>query len=186
MGFMSRTTIQEGQPVVGDYGDFHQVVEGLPVGEFVEFIPTWENLDDGEYRAYVIVDTKNTVEECVEADNTAGPRIVPICASCNACPEGVYVTDECVCGAETVNYGFCCLDEWFAVGCPDGGDGPELDVIVPDVSGVEFSGNGFAPADPDCGCRFMGAPLNTTSGMILLLLLLASMLALLRTRKHHQ
>jgi hypothetical protein len=174
---------QEGQPVAGDYGDFHQVVEGLVVGEFVEFLPTWENLKDGEYRAYVIVDTQNTLEECVEADNTAGPRIVPICASCNACPEEVYVTDECVCGDETVNYGFCCSGEWFAVGCPDGGDVTEPDDIVTEVSSVEFSGNGFGEVDPDCACRSIGAPLNVRSGAILLILLAGLMLVLIRTRK---
>ncbi len=147
---------QEGQPIMGDQGDLALEVAELAVGECAEWPIDREDVKDGEYRAYLIVDSKNAIEEAVEGDNMAGPRIYVVCGSCDACPEGVYVTQPggCYCGGATVNYGFCCEDEWYAVGCPSGNVETEADSLSAEVNVVEFGGGGFgASPGTDCGCR---------------------------------
>ena len=170
-------TDQEGQPIMGDLGDLHYEVGSLDVDELVVWSPDVENLADGEYRAYVIVDTDNAVEEAVEGDNLAGPRVYVICSTCDACPEGVYVTNPegCYCGGQTVNYGFCCADEWYAVGCPSGTVEGDFDTFSPEQSVVEFGSDSFGTPGENCGCR-MAPPAPSATGGILLLLALCALL----------
>jgi hypothetical protein len=168
---------QEAQPIMGDMGDLFLEVPDIAVDELVEWQVDIENLADGEYRAYVIVDSPNEVEEAVEGDNLAGPRIYVICSSCDSCPEGVYITNPegCYCGGSTTNYGFCCNDEWYAVGCPSGTIETEEAIYEAEPSIVEFGSGGFGTPGEDCGCR-MTPPSPRSSGGVALLLLLSSLL----------
>jgi MYXO-CTERM domain-containing protein len=176
-------TDQEKQPLMGDKGDFHVVVDKLEPGATLPWSVDWEDLEDGEYRAYVIVDTENVCEEAVEADNVVGPYYVNILSDADQCPEGKYVTKACLCGGETVNYGFCCEDAWYAVGCPDGtGVEPDMDVIEGDAAVVEFGNGNFQPADPGCGCRLSSRPSAGPSAALVALLVMALYFSLRRQR----
>ena len=171
---------QEGQPILGDHGDFTYELDELAAGAEVTWAFNIENLPDGEYRAYVIVDTDDEVEEAVEGDNLAGPRIYVICSTCDACAEGIYVTKACYCGGETVAYGFCCADEWYAVGCPAGSVDTYEDIYMPEPSVVEFGNGGFGVPGEDCGCRMTPPNPRSTAGVITLLFLSALLFWVLR------
>jgi hypothetical protein len=173
---------QEGQPIMGDMGDLFMEVPDIDVDELVEWQVDIEDLADGEYRAYVIVDSSNQIEEAVEGDNLAGPRIYVICSSCDACPEGVYITNPggCYCGGSTANYGFCCNDAWYAVGCPGDPIEVESDTIEAEPSIVEFGNGGFGTPGEDCGCRMTPPDPRSSSGIALLLLLSSLLLGFLR------
>ncbi len=170
-------TDQVGQPIMGDLGDLSYEVVDMEVDEVVQWPVDVEGLADGEYRAYVLIDSANVVEEAVEGDNLAGPRIYVICSSCDACPQGVYVTNPsgCICGNNTVNYGFCCDDEWYAVGCPSGTVEGAEDAFSPEAVVVEFGGEGFGVPGENCGCR-MTSPRPRSLGGIALLLTLCALL----------
>jgi len=182
-------TDQEGQPVTGDYGDLHQTVEYLAVGETVEWSPTWEGVPDGEYRAYLILDTENAAEETVEADNVAGPLIAVVCSVCDVCDDGEYAkAGGCYCGGETIHHGFCCNDEWYAVGCPVDGieDSAAEDVYSPEspAAVVEWQ-NDFFLSQPNCGCRVVG-PQSLPTEAILLVVLAIALLGLMRRPRRPQ
>jgi len=173
---------QEGQPIMGDFGDLMLEVSQLDVDELAEWQVDIEDLADGEYRAYVISDSPNAVEEAVEGDNLAGPRIYVICSTCEACPEGVYVTthEGCYCGGSTVNYGFCCADEWYAVGCPEGTVEGDSDIFMAEPTVVEFGNGSFGTPGEDCGCRTTPPNPRASGGMILLIALAALLFWALR------
>lgn len=179
-------TDQEGQPVTGDYGDFTQTVDYLAVGDSVEWSPTWENAPDGEYKAYIILDTENSDEETVEADNVAGPRIAVVCSTCKTCIDGEYAMEGgCFCGEETIVYGFCCAGEWYAVGCPaDGVDDYGEDVYSTEspTAVVEWH-NDFFLSQPNCGCRLSTMPRLPGGSVLLLILAMALLGVLKRTRR---
>jgi MYXO-CTERM domain-containing protein len=173
---------REKQPMVGDIGDYYQVVDGLESGATWEWNPLWENPDNGEYHAYVYVDVESVIEESFEGDNVAGPRISVICHDCEQCEEGVYLSAPCFCGDESVQYGFCCGGEWFAVGCPDLAEPVETVEGEFDASTVEFDTPGFKGKSPTCGCRVGHAP-GLPSATPLLLALAAAFFLVLRRRR---
>jgi len=170
---------REKQPMGGDIGDYFQEVDGLAAGATWEWKPVWENPPDGEYHAYVYVDIGSVVEESFEGDNVAGPRISVIDHDAAQCEEGMYLSSPCYCGDQSVQYGFCCGGEWFAVGCPDTAEGIEIVEGALEGSAVEFDTPGYKP-DPSCGCRVGHAPCRPGAAPLLLLVAAALLLVLRR------
>jgi len=171
---------REKQPMVGDIGDYFQEVDGLSPGECIEWTPVWESPPDGEYHAYVYVDVESVVVESFEGDNVSGPRICVVCHDCAQCEEGIYLSAPCFCGDQSVQYGFCCGGEWYAVGCPDPVEPVEAVEFEIDATTVEFDTPSFKP-DPSCGCRVTDGP-HLPAGVLLVLLLSAGVLFATRRR----
>lgn len=128
---------RENPPAFGDLGDAFQEVEGLAAGASTTWESQWMQVPDGEYFAYALVDSPNAIVEGIEADNIAGPRILVVCSTCQLCPGDIYITSPCVCGEETVYSGFCCDEEWFALGCPSAPI-DEADALFPDGQVLEL------------------------------------------------
>jgi hypothetical protein len=147
-------TDNEAPPVCGDQGDFQLLVEeSLEPGAKVEWMVEWKDLPDGEYKAYLMVDGQCVIDETTEGDNLAGPLFVVICSQCNQCSEGEYLTQACFCGEETVQGGFCCDGQWFAVGCPVAGEASAEGAEVEDIgANVAELGPSFSNRDGGCAC----------------------------------
>ncbi len=165
---------RENPPALGDLGDAYQEVPGLAAAESTVWESEWPLAPDGEYYAFALVDSSNAIVEANEADNIAGPRIVVVCSTCQLCPPDEYLTTPCVCGEETVYSGYCCDQEWFALGCPSQTD-VVADASFPDGQVIEFE----PPLKRSSSCAVNE---TTNSGIALLLLFGLLLLALRHSR----
>ncbi|MFH1532022.1 MAG: hypothetical protein ABIK09_14955 [Pseudomonadota bacterium] len=173
-------TWPSGAPNLGDWAEININVDELLPDATAPWIYEWEAVADGVYRSFALADTDNVVKETEEGDNMVGPLQFTVVTV--KCTNGEAVQDGCLCGDEPQFTGYCCGDEWSAVGC-----GP---VIVEDVEGDGDVGSGdddgelitnFGSPSPDCGCRH-AAPMSFPTGPALVLSLLALGLLALRRR----
>lgn len=168
---------REEPPAFGDLGDAFQEVAGLAAGASTTWESQWQQVPDGEYFAYALVDSPNVLVEGLEADNIAGPRILVVCSTCQLCPSDTYITSPCVCGEETVFSGFCCTQEWFALGCPSSPD-EEADVAFPDGQVTELR----PPLQRSSSCSFSQPQTGTGALACALLFALIVSLRFLKRR----
>jgi len=166
-------------PNLGDWAQVNINVDELPPGADAPWIYEWENVADGTYRAYVLADTDNVIQETEEGDNLAGP--LQFTTVTVQCADGEMVQDGCLCGDEPQFTGYCCDDEWSAVGCGQVIEGVEGDGDVANGDGDGELVTSFGSPSSDCGCRHT-APAGFPTGPALILSLLALGLLALRRR----
>jgi len=97
-------------------GDEHLMVTGLEGLGTTEWTTVWNDVPNGKYDAYAVVDGDNVLVETSEADNIKGPVPIIICRDCQSCPEGE-VAQPCLCGGETLADGYCCNQEYSKQEC---------------------------------------------------------------------
>ncbi len=178
----------EDPPGYLELGDYHQeVVTGVKPSQTVDWCVKRESVPDGEYWNYFIADSQMQINESppdqAEVDNFSAPCISVVDTDAQACKLGELINSVCVCGEETVFTGFCCDEEWYAVGCPEVVDGYAEEVTGGDggPSVVEF-GNGLGSANGDCGCRLdrSGSP---SAGSFLIFMLAALAVIICRRKR---
>jgi hypothetical protein len=176
---MDLFTDRQSPPNLFEWSEFNITVDELSPGDAAPWTYEWEDVPDGIYRSYALVDTDNVVAETEEGDNLAGFLLIDVGAV--QCPEGEITLNGCLCGGEPQFLGFCCDGEWSAVSCAPG-----------DIDRVETDGDVVADMDPelitsfgsaggDCGCRH-AAPAGFPGGPVLLLALLGALVLALRRR----
>jgi hypothetical protein len=112
-------TDQKNNPGFGSPGEFTFIQEdGLGAGEKrVLTIKNWKEAEDGSYESWVVVNTKNEVNETDYSNNASGPRDVVVDGQGTKCPDnlelaGVLDTGCCSCAQKTVFEGYCCFGDW--------------------------------------------------------------------------
>lgn len=164
-------------PNLFEWSDLSISVDQLDPGEEAPWSFTWENVADGRYQSYLLVDTDNVVAETEEGDNLMG--FLEIDVGALACPEGEILRAGCLCDGEPRQTGWCCDGAWSAVPCA-----PELPEVAEEVSDAaeEEPKTVFGGRGDGCGCR-LGRPAPApAAGPILLLLAAALWIGIRRVR----
>ena len=168
---------QENAPNLGDWSNIWLSVDELAPDDVAPWTYVWEDVADGVYHSYALVDSDNLIKETEKGDNLAGFLLLKVGAE--ECPEGEILQDGCLCSDEPQSTGYCCGGEWSAVPCmPDMPEVVEEDDVV---TTEEDLVTGFGGAGDTCGCRHAG-PARIPAGSALVLVLLAAGFLVLRRR----
>ncbi|HIA03460.1 MAG TPA: hypothetical protein EYN66_16400, partial [Myxococcales bacterium] len=158
---------QKSNPGFGSPNDFSFIQEdGLGAGEErVLTIKNWKEAADGNYDSWVVVNTKNEINETDYSNNASGPRNVIIDGQGTLCPNNIELADIlgqscCSCGQKTVSEGFCCFGAWnfeaFDVcedsGSTDGGTSGQDDL----GNGINADGQGLKGPTYEGGVNLRG------------------------------
>jgi len=176
-------TDRESPPNLFEKAEVNIIVDELLPDETAPWVYEWNEVEDGTYRSYALVDALNVIKETEEGDNLAGFLLLEVGAA--ACPEGEILQDGCLCSGEPQHTGYCCDDEWSAVPCaPLVESQPECcgDEIVTVTEGDEELVTSFGGAAAGCGCRH-GARNSFPAGPALALTLLAVPVLVMRRRR---
>ncbi len=170
---------RQSPPNLFEWAEINITVDELMPDEIAPWTYEWEEVEDGIYRSYALVDTDNVIAETEEGDNLAGFLLIDVGAV--DCPDGEIVQDGCLCGDEPQFTGYCCDGEWSAVSCAPG----VIDRVEDDGDVVEADEElttSFGTAGGDCGCRH-AAPAGVPTGPILILASLGVLVLGLRRRR---